>query len=70
MYVRTIDAGISMKAAGGDTSGTPQPFENVERYKARLVRDRFDRALLLEYLAALDIPRGRARPVRRRRPRH
>lgn len=56
MYVRTIDAGIFDEGRWRfDTSGTPQPFENVERYRARLVRDRFDRALLLEYLAALDI---------------
>lgn len=56
MYVRTIDTGIFDEGRWWfDTSGTPQPFEDLERYKARLVRDRFDRALLLEYLSALDI---------------
>jgi hypothetical protein len=56
MYVRTIDAGIFDEGRWRfDTWGTPQPFEDMERYNARLVRDRFDRTLLLEYLAALDI---------------
>lgn len=36
--------------------GTPFPFEAVERYSARLVRDRFDRQLLLDYLGHLGIP--------------
>jgi hypothetical protein len=55
-YVRTIDAGIFDEGRWRfDTSGTPQPFESLERYEARLVRDRFDRTLLLDYLAALDI---------------
>jgi hypothetical protein len=56
MYVRTIDAGIFDEGRWRfETSGTPQPFEDLESYEARLVRDRFDRALLLKYLAALGV---------------
>jgi hypothetical protein len=56
MYVRTINAGIFDEGRWQfEVRGTPQPFEDLERYKARRVRDRFDRVLLLEYLAALDI---------------
>jgi hypothetical protein len=36
-------------------SGEPQPFEERERYAARLIRDRFDRQMLLRYLSALGI---------------
>jgi len=35
--------------------GTAQPFERRERYEARLKRDRLDRELLVEYLAAVGI---------------
>ena len=35
--------------------GTVQPFERLERYGARLKRDRLDRPLLVEYLNALGI---------------
>lgn len=35
--------------------GAAQPFEHVERYKARLKRDRLDRELVTEYLAAIGI---------------
>ena len=38
------------------TSGEPLPFEDVERYSARRIRDRFDRTMLLGYLNALGIP--------------
>lgn len=37
-------------------SGSPFEFEETARYAARRKRDRFDRDLLLNYLAALDIP--------------
>jgi hypothetical protein len=56
MYVRTITAGIFDEGRWQfEVRGTPQPFEDLQRYKARRVQDRFDRALLLEYLEALDI---------------
>ncbi|GAB3268131.1 hypothetical protein GCM10027449_01200 [Sinomonas notoginsengisoli] len=48
-------------------------FERPERYTARRIRHRFDRTLLLEYLAALGIPAdsdasyGPARLPQRRR---
>lgn len=35
--------------------GAAQPFERLERYKARLKRDRLDRELLVDYLAAIGI---------------
>lgn len=35
--------------------GDPFPFEDVERYKARRVRDRFTREMLVDYLLALGI---------------
>lgn len=38
-----------------ETRGAPQPFEEPERYAARLVRDRFGRAELLRYLARLGL---------------
>lgn len=36
--------------------GDPLPFEEIERYGMRLKRERFDREMLLRYLAALEIP--------------
>ncbi len=38
-----------------DTVGIPLPFEDLERYKARRVRDRFTPELLRDYLAALGL---------------
>jgi len=32
-----------------------QPYEEVDRYQARRIRDRFDRELLVRYLAALNV---------------
>jgi hypothetical protein len=56
MYVRTIDVG---KFDSGRwtflVSGTPQPFEQLARYEARLIRERFTRSMLLDYLRALGI---------------
>lgn len=37
------------------TYGDPLPFEKVERYTARKIRDRLDRPLLVEYLASYGI---------------
>lgn len=56
MYVRTIDAG---KFDSGRWSfrawGSPQPFEQLDRYEERLVRERFTRTMLLDYLSALGV---------------
>lgn len=38
-----------------DASGTPQPYEEPETYKARLVRDKFPFALLDRYCRALGL---------------
>jgi hypothetical protein len=55
-YVRTIDAGIFDSGRWEfQTFGQPQPFEETEAYEKRLIRDRFDRDMLLRYLAALGI---------------
>jgi hypothetical protein len=56
MYVRTIDAGIFDEGRWlFETAGEAQPFEDVEAYNRRLIRDRFTREMLLDYLAALGI---------------
>lgn len=38
-----------------ETTGSVQPFEKIERYKAKAVKDRFTAELLEEYCAALGI---------------
>ena len=45
------------RTAGGVGTwyGEQQPFENVDRCSERMIRKRFDRELLLEYLAAVGI---------------
>lgn len=57
-----VEREISASATDGrwewHTSGEPLPFEDVERYSARRIRDRFDRSTLLDYLNALGIPAG------------
>jgi hypothetical protein len=55
MHRRTISAYAEDGRWSWETSGEPQPWERVERYAARQVRDRFDRQLLVEYLAAIGI---------------
>ncbi len=54
-YVRTV----SLANDGGkwrfDVGGTPQPFEETERYQAKRMRDRFDVEMLERYLGALGI---------------
>jgi hypothetical protein len=55
-YVRTISA---VDEGGGHwefhQSGEPFPFEDVSRYSAKRIRDRFPVELLLEYLRHFDI---------------
>jgi hypothetical protein len=55
-YVRTISAADE---GGGHwefhQSGDPLPFEEVSRYSARRIKDRFPVELLLEYLKHFDI---------------
>ncbi|HET9989480.1 MAG TPA: hypothetical protein VFQ65_13205 [Kofleriaceae bacterium] len=55
MYVRTIAAHAEDGRWSWDTYGSLQPFEQPERYEARKIKDRFDRALLVTYLSALGI---------------
>jgi hypothetical protein len=40
---------------GFDAWGPEQPYEEPERYRRRLIRDRFTREMLLRYLEALGI---------------
>lgn len=55
-YVRTITAGIYDEDRWRfEAHGEVQPFEDLAQYRARRVRDRFDRTMLLHYLAALGI---------------
>ncbi|MET3803657.1 hypothetical protein ABIB25_000641 [Nakamurella sp. UYEF19] len=54
-YMRTISAHAGDGRWQWYESGEPRPFEDLGRYRARLVRDRFPRPLLLEYLSAMDI---------------
>lgn len=60
-----------------DTSGDPLPFEDLERYSARRIRDRFPHELLDRYVQELGIrafeerfymPDGRAFLLQSRRP--
>jgi len=56
MYIRTISASATDGRWGWYESGAPFPFEETERYASRLKRYRFDRPMLLRYLAHLGIP--------------
>jgi hypothetical protein len=55
MYVRTLTAQAEDGRWSWHESGSPLPFENSVRYKSRTIRRRFDRDLLVAYLAALGI---------------
>lgn len=55
MYVRSLAAHCEDGRWTWHASGQLQPFEHVERYGRRRVRDRLDRPLLMEYLTALGI---------------
>ncbi len=54
-YVRTVQVDCADGRWSWHESGEPFAFEKVDRYSARRKRDRFDRELLLEYLAAFGI---------------
>jgi hypothetical protein len=55
-YIRTIDAGRFDSGRWEFlVDGEVQPFEEVEAYSKRLIRDRLTRSMLLRYLAALGI---------------
>lgn len=56
MYQRTIGAVATDGRWAWYSSGDLLPFEDAERYTARLVKNRFDREMLLTYLEALEIP--------------
>lgn len=54
-YVRTVQVDCADGRWSWHESGTPFAFEKTDRYSARLKRERFDRQLLLEYLATFEI---------------
>ena len=55
-YIRTVTAGIYDEDRWRfEAHGEVQPFEELARYRAHRIRDRFDRPLLLRYLDALGI---------------
>jgi hypothetical protein len=55
-YVRSVTAGIYDDDRWRfETHGEVQPFEDLVTYRARRIRDRFDRTLLIRYLDALGI---------------
>jgi hypothetical protein len=54
-YVRTVQVDCADGRWSWHESGAPLHFENVDRYSARRKRDRFDRALLIDYLAAYQL---------------
>lgn len=53
-YVRTVSASFDTRWQF-DVSGEVQPYEQVERYQARLVRDRLTSEMVADYAAALGI---------------
>lgn len=55
-YLRTLAADAEDGRWTWQESGVPQPYEQPERYTRRLKRERLDRPLLVDYLAALGIP--------------
>ena len=56
MEERTLSAGATDGRWEWHERGRSFGFEDVSRYKARRIRERFDRPRLLEYLTALGIP--------------
>ena len=55
MYVRTLSAHCQDGRWRWRTSGEVQWFEDADRYRARNIRDRLDRSLLVDYLHMLGI---------------
>jgi hypothetical protein len=55
MMVRSVVAHTEDGRSSWRLEGPEQPFERSDRYRAPRVRDRFDRALLIEYLGAVGI---------------
>ena len=55
-YRRSIAAANDGGSWVFEQSGTPFPFEDLERYTAPRIRDRFTEDLLCEYLREIDIP--------------
>lgn len=55
-YIRSISATATDGRWTWYEGGSPFPWEETERYTARLKRDRFDRPMLLRYLEHLGVP--------------
>lgn len=54
-HIRRIEAEATDRRWSWSTFGAPLPFERAGAYRARRVRDRFTRPLLVGYLAELGI---------------
>ena len=54
-YVRSVSASKDGNVWRFSASGDVQPFEEVQAYKARRIKDRFTGEMLSRYLQALDI---------------
>ena len=54
-YVRTVQVDCADGRWSWHESGEPLEFERTDRYSVRRKRDRFDRDLLLDYLAAFGV---------------
>jgi hypothetical protein len=54
-YVRIVSVVHDGRRWVFDEDGDPQPFENLTRYRARRVRDRFDSETLAQYCAKLGL---------------
>jgi hypothetical protein len=52
MYRRTVSADCADGRWSWHAHGEPLPFEDLARYGARRIRDRFDRPMLIDYLRA------------------
>lgn len=54
-YLRTVSADFDGRTWRFDEFGDPLPFEQVERYQRKAVRDRLDAALIEQYCRAIDL---------------
>jgi hypothetical protein len=54
-FIRTVEAHATDRRWSWRAEGVPMPFERTDAYRARRVRDRFTRPMLVGYLAGLGI---------------
>jgi hypothetical protein len=54
-YIRSVSVVFDGTKCAFDLAGEPQPFEELDRYKARRIQDRFTETMLDSYLNAMGI---------------